>query len=107
MNIQLISVTERTREIGIRLAIGATEQDIQVQFLSEAIVMSLIGGALGVLAGIGGALLLKNTLHWEMQLSAQIMVIAGLFSAGVGIFFGYYPAQKAARLDPIEGLRYE
>jgi putative ABC transport system permease protein len=103
----LISVTERTREIGIRLAIGATEQDIQVQFLSEAIVMSLIGGALGVLAGIGGALLLKNTLHWEMQLSAQIMVIAGLFSAGVGIFFGYYPAQKAARLDPIEGLRYE
>ncbi len=107
MNIQLISVTERTREIGIRMAIGATEQDIQLQFLSEAIVMSLIGGALGVLAGIMGSLLLKNTLHWEMQLSAQIMVIAGLFSAGVGIFFGYYPAQKAAQLDPIEGLRYE
>jgi putative ABC transport system permease protein len=107
MNIQLISVTERTREIGIRLAVGATEQDIQMQFLSEAIVMSLIGGALGVFAGILGSLLLKNTLHWEMQLSAQIMVIAGLFSAGVGIFFGYYPAQKAARLDPIEGLRYE
>jgi putative ABC transport system permease protein len=107
MNIQLISVTERTREIGIRLAVGATEQDIQMQFLSEAIVMSLIGGALGVLAGILGSLLLKNTLHWEMQLSTQIMVIAGLFSAGVGIFFGYYPAQKAARLDPIEGLRYE
>ncbi|HEY2115457.1 MAG TPA: ABC transporter permease [Candidatus Angelobacter sp.] len=107
MNIQLISVTERTREIGIRMAIGATEQDIQMQFLSEAIVMSLIGGALGVLAGILGSLLLKNTLHWEMQLSAQIMVIAGLFSAAVGIFFGYYPAQKAARLDPIEGLRYE
>jgi putative ABC transport system permease protein len=78
-----------------------------MQFLSEAIVMSLIGGALGVLAGILGSLLLQNTLHWEMQLSAQIMVIAGLFSAGVGIFFGYYPAQKAARLDPIEGLRYE
>jgi putative ABC transport system permease protein len=78
-----------------------------MQFLSEAIVMSLIGGALGVLAGIGGSLLLKNTLHWEMQLSAQIMVIAGLFSAAVGIFFGYYPAQKASRLDPIEGLRYE
>jgi putative ABC transport system permease protein len=107
MNIQLISVTERTREIGIRLAVGATEQDIQMQFLSEAIVMSLIGGALGVLAGIGGSLLLKNGLNWEMQLSPQIMAIAGLFSAAVGIFFGYYPAQKAARLDPIEGLRYE
>jgi putative ABC transport system permease protein len=107
MNIQLISVTERTREIGIRLAVGATEQDIQMQFLSEAIVMSLIGGVLGVLAGILGSLLLKNTFNWEMQLSVQIMVIAGLFSAAVGIFFGYYPAQKAAQLDPIEGLRYE
>jgi putative ABC transport system permease protein len=103
----LISVTERTREIGIRLAIGATEQDIQLQFLSEAIVMSLIGGALGVMAGVLGAFLLKNTLHWEMQLSTHVMVIAGLFSAGVGIFFGYYPARKAAQLDPIEGLRYE
>src|SRR5450432_89693 len=107
MNIMLISVTERTREIGIRLAIGATEQDIQLQFLSEAIVMSLIGGMLGVLAGIAGSLILQNTLHWEMKLSTQIMVIAGVFSAGVGIFFGYYPARKAAQLDPIEGLRYE
>lgn len=107
MNIMLISVTERTREIGIRLAVGATEQDIQLQFLSEAVVMSLIGGALGVLAGVLGSFLLQNTLHWEMQLSAQIMTIAGLFSAGVGIFFGYYPARKAAQLDPIEGLRYE
>lgn len=107
MNIMLVSVTERTREIGIRLAIGATEQDIQLQFLSEAMVMSLIGGALGVLAGVLGSFVLKNALHWEMQISAQIMVIAGLFSAGVGIFFGYYPARKAAQLDPIEGLRYE
>jgi len=107
MNIMLISVTERTREIGIRLAVGATEQDIQMQFLSEAIVMSLIGGALGVLAGVLGSFLLQNALHWEMQLSARIMTIAGLFSAGVGIFFGYYPARKAAQLDPIEGLRYE
>jgi putative ABC transport system permease protein len=107
MNIQLISVTERTREIGIRLAVGATEQDIQMQFLSEAIVMSLIGGVLGVLVGIGGSFLLKNAFNWEMQLSVQIMAIAGLFSAAVGIFFGYYPAQKAAQLDPIEGLRYE
>ncbi len=107
MNIMLISVTERTREIGIRLAVGATEQDIQMQFLSEAIVMSLVGGAVGVLAGVLGSFLLQNTLHWEMQLSPQIMIIAGLFSAGVGIFFGYYPAHKAAQLDPIEGLRYE
>lgn len=107
MNIMLVSVTERTREIGIRLAVGATEQDIQMQFLSEAMVMSLIGGALGVLAGVAGSFLLQNTLHWEMRLSAQIMAIAGLFSAGVGIFFGYYPARKAAQLDPIEGLRYE
>jgi putative ABC transport system permease protein len=107
MNIMLISVTERTREIGIRLAVGATERDIQLQFLSEAIVMSLIGGALGVLTGVFGSFLLQNTLHWDMQLSAQIMAIAGLFSAGVGIFFGYYPARKAAQLDPIEGLRYE
>jgi putative ABC transport system permease protein len=107
MNIMLISVTERTREIGIRLAVGATERDIQLQFLSEAIVMSLIGGALGVLAGMLGSLLLQNTLHWEMQLSPQIMAIAGLFSAAVGIFFGYYPARKAAQLDPIEGLRFE
>jgi putative ABC transport system permease protein len=107
MNIMLISVTERTREIGIRLAVGATEGDIQMQFLSEAIVMSLVGGALGVFAGILGALVLQNTLHWEMRLSTQIMLVAGLFSAGVGIFFGYYPAHKAAQLDPIEGLRYE
>ena len=107
MNIMLISVTERTCEIGIRLAVGATEHDIQMQFLSEAIVMSLIGGALGVFAGVLGSFLLQNTLHWEMQLSLQIIAIAGLFSAGVGIFFGYYPAKKAAQLDPIEGLRYE
>jgi putative ABC transport system permease protein len=107
MNIMLISVTERTREIGIRLAVGATEHDIRMQFLSEAVVMSLIGGALGVFAGVLGSFLLQSTLHWEMQLSLQIITIAGLFSAGVGIFFGYYPAKKAAQLDPIEGLRYE
>ncbi|HEY6306818.1 MAG TPA: ABC transporter permease [Candidatus Angelobacter sp.] len=107
MNIMLISVTERTREIGIRLAVGATEQDIQLQFLSEAVVMSLAGGIFGVLAGALGAFLAHNTLGWDIQVSAQIMAVAGLFSAGVGIFFGYYPARKAAQLDPIEGLRYE
>src|SRR5215469_8835313 len=98
MNIMLISVTERTREIGIRLAVGATERDIQLQFLSEAVVMSLIGGAFGVLAGALGAFVLHSTLQWEIELSARIMLIAGLFSAGVGIFFGYYPARKAALL---------
>jgi putative ABC transport system permease protein len=107
MNIMLISVTERTREIGIRLAVGATEGDIQLQFLSEAIVMSLLGGTLGVAAGILGSYVLQNTLHWDVELSARIMMIAAVFSASVGIFFGYYPARKASQLDPIEGLRYE
>jgi putative ABC transport system permease protein len=107
MNIMMVSVTERTREIGIRMAIGATDRDIQMQFLSEAIVMSLIGGALGVAAGIAGSFVLRGTLHWQMQLSLNIMLLAALFSAGVGIFFGYYPARKASQLDPIEGLRFE
>jgi putative ABC transport system permease protein len=107
MNIMMVSVTERTREIGIRKAVGASEGNIQMQFLSEAIVMSLIGGLLGVIAGIAGSYLLRNTLHWEMQLSSNIMMIAALFSAGVGIFFGYYPARKASQLDPVEGLRFE
>ena len=107
MNIMMVSVTERTREIGIRKAVGASEGNIQMQFLSEAMVMSMIGGLLGVIAGIAGSYLLKNTLHWEIQLSSNIMMIAAVFSAGVGIFFGYYPARKASRLDPVEGLRLE
>jgi putative ABC transport system permease protein len=107
MNIMMVSVTERTREIGVRMAVGATDRDIQMQFLSEAIVMSLIGGALGVGAGIAGSFLLRSTLHWQMQLSLNTMTVAALFSAGVGIFFGYYPARKASQLDPIEGLRFE
>jgi putative ABC transport system permease protein len=107
MNIMLISVTERTREIGIRLAVGATEADIQLQFLSEAVVMSLVGGGLGVLAAVFGSFLLQNTLHWDVLLSGRIMAVAGLFAVGVGTFFGYYPARRAARLDPIESLRYE
>jgi putative ABC transport system permease protein len=107
MNIMMVSVTERTREIGVRMAVGATDRDIQMQFLSEAIVMSLIGGAMGVAAGIAGSFLLRSTLHWEMRLSLNIMIVAALFSAGVGIFFGYYPARKASQLNPIEGLRFE
>jgi putative ABC transport system permease protein len=107
MNIMMVSVTERTREIGVRMAVGATDRDIQVQFLSEAVVMSLIGGALGVATGIAGSFVLRSTLHWQMLLSLNAMIIAALFSAGVGIFFGSYPAWKASQLNPIEGLRFE
>jgi putative ABC transport system permease protein len=107
MNIMLVSVTERTREIGVRMAIGATDQDVRRQFLSEAMVMSISGGALGVLGGFLGAMLLERTLHWQLHMTSTAIIIGGLFSAAVGIFFGYYPANKAAQLDPIEGLRYE
>jgi putative ABC transport system permease protein len=107
MNIMLVSVTERTREIGVRMAVGATEQDVQMQFLSEALVLSLIGGTAGVLVGIGASLAVTSALQWPTRVPPQAIAIAVLFSAGVGIFFGYYPARKAARLDPIEALRYE
>jgi putative ABC transport system permease protein len=107
MNIMLVSVTERTREIGVRMAVGATERDVQLQFLSEALVLSLLGGTVGVLVGVAGSLAVTSMLRWPTSVPAQAIAIAVLFSAGVGIFFGYYPARKAARLDPIEALRYE
>ena len=107
MNIMLVSVTERTREIGIRLAIGATEGDIQLQFVSEAIAISFLGGLLGVFAGIGLSSLFESTLQWEIKLTSQLLVFSGLFAAGIGIFFGYYPSRKASQLDPITALRYE
>mgnify|MGYP005810433959 CR=1 FL=1 len=107
MNIMLVSVTERTREIGIRMAIGATEQDVQRQFLTEAVMLSMIGGAIGIVVGVISSLLITNTLRWPVQVSPVAILAAALFSAAVGIFFGYYPARKAARLDPIEALRYE
>jgi putative ABC transport system permease protein len=107
MNIMLVSVTERTREIGVRMAVGATEDDVQMQFLSEAVVLSLLGGALGIIFGIFGSMLVSGMLHWPTLIPPQAIAIAVLFSAGVGVFFGYYPARKAARLDPIEALRYE
>jgi putative ABC transport system permease protein len=107
MNIMLVSVTERTREIGIRLAIGATEADIQFQFLSEAVAMSLLGGFLGVIAGIGTSALFQSLLQWEIKLTPQLLLFSGLFAAGIGIFFGYYPSRKASELNPIEALRYE
>ena len=107
MNIMLVSVTERTREIGIRLAIGATEADIQLQFLSEAIAISLFGGLLGVVAGLAASSLFQATLHWEIKLSSELLFFSGLFAAAIGIFFGYYPSRKASQLDPITALRYE
>ncbi len=107
MNIMLVSVTERTREIGVRLAIGATEADIQFQFLSEAVAISLLGGIAGVLAGIEAAALFESTLHWEIKLTPQLLLFSGLFAAGIGVFFGYYPSRKASQLNPIEALRYE
>jgi putative ABC transport system permease protein len=107
MNIMLVSVTERTREIGVRMAVGATEQDVQMQFLSEATVLSLLGGTAGVLFGVAGSMAVSNMLRWPTTIPPEAIGIAVLFSAGVGIFFGYYPARKAAHLDPIEALRYE
>jgi putative ABC transport system permease protein len=107
MNIMLVSVTERTREIGIRMAIGATESDIQFQFLAEAVAISFLGGVLGILAGVGVSSLFQTTLQWEIKLSPQLLVSSGLFAACIGIFFGYYPSRKASQLNPIEALRYE
>jgi putative ABC transport system permease protein len=107
MNVMLVSVTERTREIGVRLAVGATEQAIQLQFLAESVVLSLVGGAAGVVLGVVGSTLVGRTLHWPMEVSLEAVLVAALFSVAVGVFFGFYPARKAALLDPIEALRYE
>jgi putative ABC transport system permease protein len=107
MNIMLVSVSERTREIGVRIAVGATESDVQRQFLSEAIVLSLLGGSIGVLVGVLGSMLVSRGLGWPTLVPLSAVAVAVLFSAAVGIFFGYYPARKAAHLDPIEALRYE
>jgi putative ABC transport system permease protein len=107
MNIMLVSVTERTREIGVRMAIGATEGDVQRQFLIEAVVMSLLGGAVGIVVGVAASLLIASTAGWPILVSGSAIAGAAAVAMAIGIFFGYYPAQKAARLDPIEALRYE
>jgi putative ABC transport system permease protein len=107
MNIMLVSVTERTREIGIRMAIGARGSDVLTQFLVESIVMSVLGGAVGLAVGVGGAQLVAHFTGWSTAVPVQAVALAIGFSAAVGVFFGYYPARKAAALDPINALRYE
>ncbi len=107
MNIMLVSVTERTREIGIRMAIGAREKDILLQFLLEACVISIVGCVIGVALGLGGAMLVKKMVGAEILISMQSIVLAFSVATSVGVFFGYYPASKAAKLHPIEALRYQ
>jgi putative ABC transport system permease protein len=107
MNIMLVSVTERTREIGIRMAIGAKGKDVRLQFLLEALVLALTGGIFGIFFGIGIQKAVARFGDWPVSLQPQAVLLAFIFSAFVGIFFGFYPAQKASRLDPIEALRYE
>lgn len=105
MNVMLVSVTERTREIGIRLAVGAKTRDIQLQFLEEAVMLSLFGGLMGVFVGVVGSFIIGYTLGWPMSIPLEALVIAPLFAIGVGISSGYYPAWKASRLDPLIALR--
>ncbi len=107
MNIMLVSVTERTREIGLRLAVGARARDILAQFLIEAVTLSLIGGLIGIALGVTASAVISYLAEWSTLLSAGAILLAFVFSAFVGVFFGYYPARKAAFLDPIEALRYE
>jgi len=107
MNIMLVSVTERTREIGIRMAVGARASHVQHQFLIESLILGLMGGLTGILAGAGVSYGLSEFMQWPRLLSPVAMVGSAVFSMLIGVFFGYYPAKKAAALDPIEALRFE
>jgi putative ABC transport system permease protein len=107
MNIMLVSVTERTREIGIRMAIGAKGRHVLLQFLFEAVTLSIVGGLIGILLGVGGSELVKNLLKWPIVVSPSSIIVAFGVAAAVGVFFGFYPARTAAKLDPIDALRYE
>ncbi|MCG9966439.1 FtsX-like permease family protein, partial [Pelotomaculum terephthalicicum JT] len=107
MNIMLVSVTERTREIGLRMAVGATESDIRNQFLVEALALCLVGGLAGILIGISGSKIISQFAGWQTTITLSSILLSTGFSAAIGIFFGYYPAKKAAGLDPIEALRFE
>ncbi len=107
MNIMLVSVTERTREIGIRMAVGAKGWHIMLQFLAEAVVLASFGGLIGIGLGVGAANIVRKTANWPVLIQPEAVVVAFLFAAAIGIFFGFWPARKASRLDPIEALRYE
>jgi len=107
MNIMLVSVTERTREIGLRMAVGARGRDILMQFLVEAVTLALIGGLLGIVLGVGGSYAIGHFAEWRTELNLQAIALAVGFAAAIGIFFGFYPARKASRLLPIDALRYE
>jgi len=107
MNIMLVSVTERTREIGLRMALGARTRDILGQFLVEAVTLSLIGGLVGVLIGVSASYAIAQFAGWRILLSPQSVALAVAFAFAIGVFFGYYPARKAARLHPVEALRFE
>jgi putative ABC transport system permease protein len=107
MNIMLVSVTERTREIGIRMAVGATEEDVRRQFLLEAIVLGLIGGAIGILFGVASSLAVSDLLEWPILIPPYAIAASTLFAIAIAVFFGFYPARKASQLNPIEALRYE
>jgi len=107
MNIMLVSVTERVRKIGLRIAVGAAHRDVQKQFLAEAMLISLIGGAIGILLGIVGALLVGKFGSLPVALNGRVVALAAGFSIATGLFFGYYPARKASMLDPIEALRQQ
>jgi putative ABC transport system permease protein len=107
MNIMLVSVTERTREIGIRMAVGARTRDVLNQFLTEAVILAMIGGLVGITLGAAAAWGIAEIAHWKFTVSPASVLVAVVTSAAVGIFFGYYPARKASLLDPIEALRYE
>ena len=107
MNIMLVSVTERTREIGIRQSVGATPEDIRMQFLTEALLLSIFGGLIGIMVGIGGAYIFGAASGMRTVVVPSSILLAFFSAAIIGVFFGYYPAHKAAQLDPIEALRYE
>jgi putative ABC transport system permease protein len=107
MNIMLVSITERTREIGTRLAIGALEREVLLQFLVEAVTLSSLGGVIGILLATGASIVLAQLMQVPFVFNAQINLVAFVFSAGIGVLFGYLPARRAAHLDPIDALRHE